>query len=178
MLCRCVHAGGHEVSLKRAGSRATQGEGSAEERLEGLALMVRGTLRRPDMLRTIFSMRLGFSSSEEPAPLHLRPTSECMRMQILSWPSLTSSCVQKRLGRKILRAFQPSCMLFQNFCLLIISLLKSTEMTGILVNDHGRSRQSGLGSSAAAFLRKGLMVQQSCASAIARKTSMMHEWEQ
>ena len=33
--------------------------------------MVRGVLRRLDMLRTICSTRLGFSSSEEPAPLHV-----------------------------------------------------------------------------------------------------------
>lgn len=75
-----MHSGCREVSLGSAGSRATQGKGCTEERLEGLALMVRGTLRRPDMLRTIFSMRLGFSSSEEPAPLQSQPTSECMLM--------------------------------------------------------------------------------------------------
>ena len=33
--------------------------------------MVRGVLRRLDMLRTICSTRFGFSSREEPAPLHL-----------------------------------------------------------------------------------------------------------
>ena len=72
-----------------------QGEGSAEERLEGLALTVSGTLRRPDMLRTIFSMRLGFSSSEEPAPLQSQPTSERMLMQKFSWLPLTSRNAQE-----------------------------------------------------------------------------------
>ena len=80
MLRRCMHAGNYEVSLGRAGGRAMQGEDSAQERLEGRALMVSGTLRRPAMLRTIFSMRLGFSSSEEPAPLQSQPTSKCMLM--------------------------------------------------------------------------------------------------
>ena len=47
------------------------------------------------MLRTIFSMRLGFSSSEEPAPLQSQPTSEYMLMQSLSWLPSTSRSVME-----------------------------------------------------------------------------------
>ena len=52
------------------------------------------------MLRTIFSMRLGFSSSEEPAPLQSQPTSECVLMQTASWLPLTSRSFQYVLWKE------------------------------------------------------------------------------
>ena len=53
------------------------------------------------MLRTIFSMRLGLSSSEEPAPLQSWPTSKLCEMQKLDWPLLTC-CILTSHSRELL----------------------------------------------------------------------------